>query len=85
MTSPPADDNFRALVIADAYDRNGRRLAHVELTGGDPYVFTGDILAWSAARVLGHGVNGTGALGPVDGFGLDALRDGCAETGLIAS
>ena len=33
----------------------------------------------TAAR---RGLQGTGALGPVDGFGLDALEAGCAEAGL---
>ena len=27
-------------------------------------------------------LRGSGALGPVDGFGLEALTDGCAEAGI---
>ena len=35
-----------------------------------------------ARRAAGPGVDGTGALGPVEAFGLDELERGCAEAGL---
>ncbi|WP_204016531.1 saccharopine dehydrogenase NADP-binding domain-containing protein [Sphaerimonospora thailandensis] len=71
-------------IVAEAYDARGRLLAAVELNGGDPYDFTARILAWGATTALAEGVRGTGALGPVDAFGLEALTRGCAEAGLGA-
>jgi short subunit dehydrogenase-like uncharacterized protein len=69
-------------VVGEAYARDGDPLATVVLEGGDPYSFTGDILAWAARHAAAHGVEGTGALGPVAAFGLDALEDGCREAGM---
>jgi short subunit dehydrogenase-like uncharacterized protein len=70
--------HFQAL----AYDSAGRELAHVTLEGPNGYTLTGDLLAWGAMRAAGGGLQGTGALGPVDAFGLDELEQGCAEAGL---
>ena len=69
-------------VVAIASDSRGDPLAEVHVEGPNGYTFTGDILAWGASTALHKGLNGTGALGPVDAFGLDALRTGCAEVGL---
>jgi len=69
-------------VIAEALDAQGSVLARSELTGPNGYTFTGDVIAWAAARIAEHGLEGTGALGPVDGFGLRTLEAGCAEVGL---
>lgn len=69
-------------VTGIAYDEGGRPLARVDLTGAQPYVFTAGILAWAARRAAAGGVRGTGALGTVEAFGLDALEAGCAEAGL---
>jgi short subunit dehydrogenase-like uncharacterized protein len=69
-------------VPAVAYDEAGRELAEVHLTGADAYDFTASFLAWAARRAAGQGVHGTGALGPVEAFGLDALAEGCAAAGL---
>jgi hypothetical protein len=52
------------------------------VTGVNGYTFTGRILAWGAGRAADGGLRGTGALGPVDGFGLDELTAGCAEAGI---
>jgi hypothetical protein len=52
------------------------------VTGVDGYTFTGRILAWGAERAAEGGLQGTGALGPVDAFGLVALLDGCRWAGL---
>jgi short subunit dehydrogenase-like uncharacterized protein len=71
-----------AHVQAIAYDGAGRELAHVVLEGPNGYTLTGDFLAWGASRAAAGELNGTGALGPVDGFGLDALEAGCADAGL---
>jgi short subunit dehydrogenase-like uncharacterized protein len=74
----------RSLVIAEAFDAGGRRLARARLEGVNPYEFTAAILAWGA-QAAGDGLQGTGALGPVDGFGLDALQGGCAEAGIAVN
>jgi short subunit dehydrogenase-like uncharacterized protein len=69
-------------IVAIAYDAAGRRLSEAHLTGVDGYTFTGRMLAWGADRAAAGGLKGTGALGPVDGFGLDALVEGCEWAGL---
>lgn len=80
----PAGQALSSQIIAEAYDVNGRLLAAVELDGADPYDFTAKILAWGATTALAEGVRGTGALGPVDAFGLEALTQACADAGLVA-
>ena len=69
-------------IPAIAYDAGGRELAQVHLSGVDGYAFTANFLAWAAARAASAGVEGTGALGPVEAFGLEGLERGCAEAGL---
>jgi short subunit dehydrogenase-like uncharacterized protein len=69
-------------MVAIAYDAAGRALSEVHLKGVDGYTFTGRMLAWAAERAAGGGLRGTGALGPVDAFGLDQLVAGCAEAGI---
>jgi short subunit dehydrogenase-like uncharacterized protein len=69
-------------IVAEALDPTGRVLAKAHLTGVNGYTFTGAILAWAAERAAAGGLQGTGALGPADGFGLDALEQGVAEAGL---
>ena len=54
----------------------------MQLTGVDGYTFTGRMLAWGAEQAAEGGLQGTGALGPVDAFGLVALTDGCRWAGL---
>ena len=69
-------------VQALAYDSSGRELAQVVLEGPNGYTLTGAFLAWGASRARDGGLQGTGALGPADAFGLDHLEQGCAEAGL---
>jgi short subunit dehydrogenase-like uncharacterized protein len=69
-------------IVAIAYDGAGRELAEVHVTGANGYTFTGRILAWGAQLAAEGGLQGTGALGPADGFGLVALTDGCRWAGL---
>ena len=69
-------------IVAIAYDAAGRELSEVHLKGIDGYTFTGRMLAWAAERAASGGLNGSGALGPVDAFGLEALVAGCAEAGI---
>jgi short subunit dehydrogenase-like uncharacterized protein len=69
-------------IVGIAYDAAGRPLSEVHLKGVDGYTFTGAMLAWAAERAAGGGLKGTGALGPVEGFGLEALVGGVAEAGI---
>ena len=48
----------------------------------DGYTFTGRILAWGAEQAAAGGLRGTGAMGPADAYGLDALVDGCRQSGI---
>ena len=69
-------------VVAEAFDAAGERLSEVHLSGVEPYALTAGLLAWGARRAAAAGVSGTGALGPVAAFGLEALEAGCREAGL---
>lgn len=69
-------------IVAEALDPAGRVLSEARLTGVNGYTFTAAILAWAAERAAAGGLQGVGALGPADGFGLDALEQGVAEAGL---
>lgn len=71
-----------SLVAADVRGAGGELLAHVELTGPNPYALTGDLMAWAARTLAAGGVLAAGALGPVEAFGLATLRDACALAGL---
>jgi len=69
--------------IGEAFGASGQRLATVTLTAPDGYAITADLLAWGAGHALEHGVFGLGALDPVSAFGLDTLRAGAAEAGIV--
>jgi short subunit dehydrogenase-like uncharacterized protein len=77
-----ARSTSRSQIVGIAYDAAGRILSEVHLTGIDAYTFSGRILAWAAGRAAAGGLKGTGALGPVDGFGLEELVAGVAEAGI---
>jgi short subunit dehydrogenase-like uncharacterized protein len=81
---PDAEARSRvgSVVVAEAFDADGTRLAAVKLSGVNPYDFTAAVLAWGAQTAVAGGLQGAGALGPVDGFGLEALVGGCAEAGI---
>jgi short subunit dehydrogenase-like uncharacterized protein len=70
-------------IAAVACDAAGEPLAEVHLSGTDAYDFTASFLAWAAQRAAGgNRPSATGAVGPVQAFGLDALEEGCAAAGL---
>jgi short subunit dehydrogenase-like uncharacterized protein len=83
-TGPDAAARARGgtLILAVASDAAGRELASVRLDGGDPYSFTGRIMAVGAQRLAVAGAAASGALGPVDALGLDQLEQACAAAGL---
>lgn len=72
----------RSYVVAEGRDRNGQVLAEAHLVGPHPYVVTAEALAWAASHLAEHGLHHTGARGPIQAFGLDALEQGCAAFGL---
>ena len=69
-------------VVAIAYDDGGRALSEVHLTGVNAYTFTAGMMAWAARRAAAGGLHGTGALAPVEAFGLRELEAGAAEAGI---
>ena len=69
-------------VVALAFDGGGRCLSEVRVEGANGYDFTAGMLAWGAMRAADGGLRGAGALGPVDGFGLDELEAGAADAGI---
>ncbi len=79
----PARALSGSVVIAEARSPAGDVLARVRLEGGNGYDLTAEILAWAAERCAAGDLRGTGALGPVDGFGLDVVERSFAELGLV--
>jgi hypothetical protein len=65
-----------------ARSASGDALNRVQLDGPDAYDFTFRILAWGAMAAAEKGLDGSGALGPGEAFGLDALAAGAASAGL---
>ena len=80
------DEASRALgacsIVAEARSAGGDLLQRVQLEGPDGYDFTFAILAWGALTAAGAGLRGSGALGPVQAFGLAELTEGAASAGL---
>jgi short subunit dehydrogenase-like uncharacterized protein len=72
----------RSIWIAEAFDGDGKSLAEVRLTGPDAYTLTAELLAWGAAKTRDGKLKRIGALGPVDGFGLEELWKGCEAIGV---
>ncbi len=72
-------------MLARAFDASGRSLSQVRLEGVNIYTFTAEILAWGAIAAAAGLLQGTGALGPADGFGLDALQQGVAQAGMTVA
>jgi short subunit dehydrogenase-like uncharacterized protein len=71
-----------SVVLGFAYDAAGAKLGEVRLAGIGPYDFTGPMLAWGARAAAAGKLQGVGALGPVDGFGLQTLEEGVAQAGI---
>ena len=69
-------------VVAEALDRDASVLASVRLTGVDCYSFSASFLAWAAEQAALGKLQGSGAIGPVQAFGLERLEAGVAEAGI---
>jgi short subunit dehydrogenase-like uncharacterized protein len=78
-------EKARTHTVAEVRDAVGDLVSRVQLSGPEAYGLTADLLAWGATRAAEHGVEGTGALGPVQAFGLETLTAGAAEAGLRRS
>jgi short subunit dehydrogenase-like uncharacterized protein len=81
---PDADARAQtgSLIVAEAADASGRVLSRVQLSGVNGYDFTAGMLAWGAHAAAAGRLHGTGALGPVEAFGLDALCEGARSAGI---
>jgi short subunit dehydrogenase-like uncharacterized protein len=73
----------RTRTVAEVRNAAGALVSRVELAGPEAYGLTAALLAWGATHAAAHGVGGTGALGPVQAFGLGTLTAGAAEAGLV--
>ncbi|MGI8460665.1 MAG: saccharopine dehydrogenase family protein [Solirubrobacterales bacterium] len=69
-------------IVGEALDHSGSTLAEVHLEGADGYEFTAGMLAWAAMRALESPIEASGALGPVEAFGLETLEAGAAAAGI---
>lgn len=83
---PDADLRSRipshVVAIATAGTPGSSPLAEVHLEGPNPYSLTGDLIAWAAHHLATHADITPGVVGPVEAFGLDALRHACTQIGL---
>jgi hypothetical protein len=75
---PGTTPGGRSWIAAEAYSASGDRLSEVHVAGVDGYEFTAAFMAWAAQQP----VEGAGALGPVEAFGLSRLEEGCRLAGL---
>ena len=84
-TGGPSEDDRAASgshVLAIARDAVGTSLAEVRLEGVNGYTFTAGMLAWASLKALEGAIEGTGALGPAQAFGVEGLEAGVADAGI---
>ena len=62
--------------------RDGTLVSEVRLEGVNPYELSAELLAWGAEGAASGRLRGTGALGPVEAWGLDELEAAVAEAGM---
>jgi short subunit dehydrogenase-like uncharacterized protein len=77
-----ARERGRSRIVAFAYDAAGTELASAELAGANGYDYTAGMLAWGGMRLLEGPPDKTGARGPIEAFGLDAVLEACAQAGM---
>src|SRR3954466_6711326 len=80
--APTIQGEVHTHVVAEVRDDAGHRVARVQLAGPDPYAMTADLLPEGGVRAAAGGVTGTGALGPVQAFGLAELAALAGTAGL---
>ncbi|WP_433593674.1 saccharopine dehydrogenase family protein [Nocardia sp. CA-145437] len=74
-------ERTRSHVVAVATGSTGP-LAEVHLEGPSIYNLTGELIAWAAQQLASGAGRTAGVVGPIEAFGFDELRDGCADIGL---
>ena len=79
---PDARAQTRSLVVAEVRDDSGELLSSVRLEGINPYELSARLLAWGAEAAAAGSLRGTGALGPVDAFGLEVLETAVVDAGM---
>ncbi|QKW09864.1 saccharopine dehydrogenase NADP-binding domain-containing protein [Streptomyces sp. NA04227] len=72
-----------AVAVASTGVPGSAPLAEVHLEGPNPYSLTGELIAWAADHIAAGFDVTPGVVGPTAAFGLDTLRQGCAEVGLV--
>jgi short subunit dehydrogenase-like uncharacterized protein len=70
-----------SVIVAEACNERGHVVGRAHLAGVNGYDFTAGMLAWGARAAAGR-LQGTGALGPVAAFGLQALSEGVRSAGI---
>lgn len=68
--------------VAVAHDGAGRILSEVHVDGPEGYELTAELLAAGAGAVAPGAIGDSGALGPVEAFGIAGLEEMCRECGL---
>ena len=81
---PSAEQRAKAgsYVVGEALDAGDRVLASVHVEGADGYDFTAAMLAWAAIAAAETPLAVSGAVGPVEAYGLDRLEEGAADAGI---
>ncbi|MGA6207263.1 saccharopine dehydrogenase family protein [Nocardia testacea] len=82
---PGADQRTRTrthVVAVAAAAAGGPPLAEVHVEGPSIYTLTGALIAWAAEQLARGAGRSPGVIGPINVFGLELLRAGCAEVGL---
>lgn len=69
-------------ILAVARNSADRTLSEVRLEGVNGYTFTAAMLAWAAIETLAGRIEGSGALGPAQAFGIEGLEAGVASAGI---
>ena len=72
----------RTLCVAETFDADGTLQHRVRVEGPSPYDLTASLLAWGARMMWQGSTHGTGALGPAEAMGSEALIGGCLALGL---
>ncbi|MCB0221399.1 MAG: saccharopine dehydrogenase NADP-binding domain-containing protein [Chrysiogenetes bacterium] len=77
-----ADTSSRSYIVACAHDANGKEVARASLEGINGYLYTGKMLAWAAQAIADGKLKKSGALGPIEAFGLGEFVEGNRLCGL---
>lgn len=72
----------RSVAVAEGFDAAGASLGQLQVEGPNPYDLTAALLSWSARMLARRADRSSGALGPVDAFGPEALVSACLALGL---